>query len=329
MIVITGPTGVGKTDISLQLSRHCNAEIINADMGQMYQPLSVGTAKPEWKIDPIRHHLFDILQEPSSYTVTQYHAAVLPLMEQLWHTNKIPLVVGGSGFYIKSLFFPPRADVAQGANPDSVQQVPGDTLEGNGADRWEQLNAIDPERAAKLHPNDHYRLERALALWHTTHTKPSALLPAYTTVATSAIIVHLTRDRDELYERIDKRVEQMMQQGWMEEVKNLIETDWASFIQNKKIIGYNELVDFIKTGNQSAQAYTTMIARIQQRTRHYAKRQETFWRGFVRLMEPYAKLHAADHQVSIIECNLTTMSVDECVEKISSLYKKARSFCEK
>jgi tRNA dimethylallyltransferase len=246
-------------------------------------------------------------------------------MEQLWEKNKIPLVVGGSGFYIKSLFFPPRTDVAQDKKSEIVQQALPVEPGPRETDLWEQLNLIDPERAAQLHPNDHYRLERALALWHETSIKPSALAPVYSPVASTVLIVHLTRDRDELYQRIDQRVEDMMEQGWIEEAKNLIDTDWVSFIQNKKIIGYNELVDYIKAGTVSTQAYATMIARIQQRTRQYAKRQETFWRGFVRLMEPSTKLNA----VSMIECNLSVMSLDECVASINALYKKVRSVCEK
>ena len=108
-IVIAGPTGVGKSDFALQLAQQLSfpVELINADMGQLYTPLSLGTAKPDYKHEPVVHHLFDCLDEPRDYTVHEFRQAVVQVMQELWARGVVPLIVGGSSFYVQSLFFPP------------------------------------------------------------------------------------------------------------------------------------------------------------------------------------------------------------------------------
>src|SRR5579859_8042174 len=113
-LVITGPTGVGKTDFALDLAQHIPSEIINADMGQCYKPLTIGTSKPDWKSQATPHHIFDVLDEPAHFSVTDYREKVLDLIHGIWSRNKLPIIVGGSGFYIKSLFFPPPHSTASG-----------------------------------------------------------------------------------------------------------------------------------------------------------------------------------------------------------------------
>lgn len=107
MIIISGPTAAGKSDFALELAEKIPSEIINMDMGQMYAALSIGTAKPDWQSSSIVHHLFDSIDSPRNYTVVEYRKNVLEILEGIWAKKKLPIVVGGSGFYLKSLFFPP------------------------------------------------------------------------------------------------------------------------------------------------------------------------------------------------------------------------------
>jgi tRNA dimethylallyltransferase len=271
-IVVAGPTAVGKTDFALELAQKYNGEIINADVGQFYTPLSIGTAKPDWRNLTIPHHLFDILSEPKDYTVHEYRKAVYNCMKAIWQRNRVPIIVGGSGFYLMSLYFPPQ-------ELPLVSKISGPVS-------WEALNAIDPVRAQEINPSDFYRIERALAIWYATGKKPSAIKPVFNPLAPSFFIV-LDRDRQELYNRINRRVCQMLQAGWICEVQALMGTDWIPFLERKKLIGYPEIIAFLKE-QQTDINYQTLVAQIQQKTRNYAKRQLTFFAMLQKMLAPYS-----------------------------------------
>lgn len=281
IIIITGPTAAGKTDFALELGSQISSEIVNMDMGQMYEPLSIGTAKPHWKSLPIPHHMFDVINTPSNYTVVEYRKAFISTCRSILERKKIPIVVGGSLFYLKSLFFPPDHNVAQCEKNTSLQHVDKDR-----GMLWEELFSVDPARAEKIDKSDRYRIERALDIWYTTGKKPSTCILSYSEpIKASYIILYVTRDRAELYQRIDQRVISMIDEGWIDEIHNLIETPWQLFIQNKKIIGYNELITFLTSSNKSYDEYEKVINVIQRKSRNYAKRQDTFWRGLRRNIE--------------------------------------------
>jgi tRNA dimethylallyltransferase len=318
MIIISGPTAAGKSDFALELAQRIPSEIINMDMGQMYTPLSIGTAKPDWSSSPIVHHLFDSIDTPRNYTVVEYRKRVLELLEQLWAKKKLPIVVGGSGFYLKSLFFPPDQHVAENEKYLLVQQnlslMTTSTL-------WNELFAIDPVRAEKINKNDRYRIERALLLWYAVGKKPSDCTLSYMPPA-HYLLLYVTRERKELYQRIDQRVIEMMRSGWIEEVRDLLDTDWSSFIQNKKIIGYNELIDFLTTSTQSPIEYEEMVAKIQQRSRHYAKRQDTFWRNLYKQLLLNIGYHKGFKIPFIKEVCLSQGSQNKYIESIVSKIHK-------
>lgn len=265
MLILYGPTGVGKTDCALSLAQRIPAEIINADVGQFYVPLTIGTAKPSWKTSTVPHHLFDILDEPRDITVTEYRNLVIPVLNEVWQRGNIPIIVGGSGFYIASLLFPP---------PSLPKEIVDSTFQDE-KNLWEQLFAIDPDRAQQIHPHDTYRITRALDIWYSTGTKPSQYIPTYQPIA-PFLLVWLTRDRHELYERINQRVIQMFNQGWLEEVMALRGTEWEKFLLKKKLIGYDDIIQYLRQTNPS-QSMEDLIATIAQKTRNYAKRQITFW----------------------------------------------------
>lgn len=295
VLIIYGPTGVGKTDFALKIAGQIPAEIINMDVGQLYVPLTIGTAKPDLRSVTVPHHGFDIINKAENCTVIAYRALAEKLIQDIWRRGKFPILVGGSGFYLKSLFFPPQLESSEiKAKPEpassSEQELERELSHENKFDSesmgesdknalWQRLFAIDPVRAAHIKPQDVYRVKRALYIWSTTGRKPSECKPYFNSIRIDeAHIVFLGRDKSELYDRINQRIDIMMHEGWLEEAKQLIGTPWESFIQEKKLIGYNELLNFIN--NQHQEDLESVLMAIKQRTRHYAKRQFTFWRMF-------------------------------------------------
>jgi len=314
-LVIFGPTGVGKTDIAITLAEQIPAEIINMDMGQCYAPLSIGTAKPDWQSQKIPHHLFDSINEPKNFTVTQYRKLCLDAMNAIWDRGNLPILVGGSAFYLQSLFFPPLTQpfgqaITMVAMPDE-------------ANSWDSLNEIDPKRASMIHPNDSYRINRALSIWHTLGKKPSDYIPLFNPPSSYTVLC-LGRERKELYERIDSRVYAMIRDGWLEETKSLQKTPWEVFVRSKKIIGYDDIFAYLE-GDRSPENLKKMIHAIQQKTRNYAKRQMTFWRkleiDLTNAIQAHQAQDALEGEIGVV--NLTLLDVDLY---ISQLLKKVNTW---
>lgn len=305
-LILYGPTGVGKTDVAIELAEQIPAEIINMDMGQMYTPLTIGTAKPDWRSMKAPHHLFDIVGEPRNITVVQYRAACLNVMREIWARGNMPILVGGSGFYLQSLFFPPVQE-------ESLKKIE-QSLDATAL--WDTLNAIDPQRASMIHPNDTYRLQRAISIWHSTGKKPSDYAPIYNPLAPYDVYC-LTRERHELYERIDARVHIMMNEGWIEETKGLLGTPWEDFLRSKKIIGYADILEYLSS-DLSPEMMKAMIHSIQQKTRNYAKRQMTFWRKLEKDLMREQSLHEKNGLQSseIAAINLTLLDVDLYIKQL-------------
>ncbi|OGB83078.1 tRNA (adenosine(37)-N6)-dimethylallyltransferase MiaA [candidate division TM6 bacterium RIFCSPHIGHO2_12_FULL_32_22] len=264
LIIISGPTGVGKTDfVDQMLNKKNNAEVINIDMGQFYEPISIGTAKPDYKATKYKQHLFDIIKEPVDFDVAQYRKLVIDKINELWGKNILPLLVGGSAFYIQSLLFPP--------GETDFPEI--DFLDVSNEKLWQKLNSVDPERAKQININDRYRLERALTIWEATNQKPSEFVPQIDLFADKIEIFILTREREKLYKRIDERVIEMINSGWIDEVKNL-SSSWRNFLKKKKLIGYDDIINYLENNLDKNE----LISTIQKKTRNYAKRQMTFYR---------------------------------------------------
>ncbi len=301
VLFLTGPTGVGKTELSLKIGEAVHGEIINSDVGQFYQPLMIGTAKPEWNTQVVPHYMFDILDSPCNYSVAAYREKVISLIDDICGRGKIPIVVGGSGFYLKSLLFP-------------VQEEGGSSPAVSGT--WDQLNNIDPVRASKISKNDYYRINRALSLWFATGTLPSHCKPLFCTEFTYDL-VYVGRTRSELYKRIDSRVLSMVQAGLIDEVKSILGSPWEDFIKKKKLIGYNEVIDFI----YGKLSFEDMIIGIQSKTRQYAKRQEIYWRHFAKELVAADTLLGRENRlysIALPECSIDTY----CKELITYINNK-------
>lgn len=304
IVIICGATGVGKTDFSLILGRALHAEIINVDMGQFYTPLTIGTAKPDWKAMEIQHHAFDIMDKPTDFTVAAYRTHASKLIPEIQSRGHVPLFVGGSTLYVSSLFFPPTSRIKSTNFETSLSEE----------QLWNYLYQIDPVRAEEIHPRDIYRIKRALAIWEATGTKPSVYEPIFDPIWHPFIFIRLFRDRDDLYERINQRVQAMINQGWIEEVQALLGSPWEPFLLKKKLIGYDDIMRYLALpkAEQNIQNLSALIA---QKTRNYAKRQMTFWRMLEKKISEYLKNYPHS---SIYSINLTTTPIDEYVDTILS-----------
>ena len=312
LLVITGATGVGKTELVIKLAQRMSIEIINADIGQMYVPLTIGTAKPDWRSETTPHHFFDIIDQPVNFSIMSFRDEVEKLVNAIWERGRLPVIVGGSTFYIKSLFWLPEKN--QFRDQENFEQIVDNLDNYSDKDIWSLLNKIDPYRAQQIHPNDHYRLQRALEIWRNTGRKPSEFKLQFRPISNETDLIILSRSRDDLYERINARVRIMLEMGWMKEVAGLSQA-WRDFLKLKKIIGYDTVVKCLEDG--SLYLTESEIEIISQSVRNYAKRQMTFWRGLCRDLN----LIKNDMQGQIFELNLTSSDVDlylnQILQKIS------------
>lgn len=332
-VVITGPTGVGKTALIEELARISTLRfaVINGDMGQLYTPLSIGTAKPNLAHQRVTHYLFDILDTPRNFTVHEYRVHAQSCLEMLWKSGTVPVVVGGSGFYIKSLFFAPHNYTLSSTriqSPEPEYKHKPEYAQYTNAELWQKLKMLDPERAAHIHEHDRYRIIRALTIYAQTGLLPSTFTPVYSPVG-QALILYLTREKQELYTRIEHRIDQMFDAGWLKEVDKLSPA-WRDFICQKKIIGYPEIIEYLTKkysekykGESNTQEQLDMLkAIIAQRTKAYAKRQQTFWRSFKQQLSAVDKCPYAQE---IQEINLTFTDLGlytKQLEQILELYTR-------
>ena len=315
-IIITGPTGVGKSDIALSLAKHINGEIVNADVGQFYTPLTIGTAKPHWRDQQIPHHLFDVIDQPVNYSVIDFLEHVRVCAQAIQVRGHVPIIVGGSSFYIYSLFFPPVHDAGHTGKASnclynqSTEQLSTEQL-------WAKLQKIDAVRAAQINVSDRYRIMRALDIWHTHQIKPSTLKPVFAPLQTPLVLIVITRDRHDLVGRINERVNSMFAAGWIKEVERL-GFEWREFLLNKKLIGYDDIVRWLEQSGDGAaqQQVAQLVASIAQKTRAYAKRQTTFNRLIVKKVEE----HRDCVYTELI--NVTGKQYDAITQKLSMVLKE-------
>ena len=276
VIAIGGPTATGKTALSVALAKRFNGEIISADSMQIYQGLDVGTAKvtPE-EMQEVPHHLVGFLPPEQSFSVADFTARAGDVIAQLTHQGKQPFVVGGTGLYITSLlngigFAPEKTDPA-------IRQELQERLQTEGAAAlYAELEAVDPEYAAKVHPNNTPRVIRALELYRATGRKMSAQREAARPEQKpyrSLCLCLTCRDRALLYQRIDTRCDRMMQAGILEEAK-LVYDHRDTYRTAAQAIGYKEFFPYFE-GTADAE---TCLTHLKQASRNYAKRQLTWFR---------------------------------------------------
>ncbi|MFC1854476.1 tRNA (adenosine(37)-N6)-dimethylallyltransferase MiaA [Candidatus Dependentiae bacterium] len=283
IIILTGPTASGKTSLSLKIAQRFPLEIVNADSRQMWKPLTIGTAKPDLSSTKIKHHLFDVFEKPEELTVVKYRELVLDTMGSIKKNDKIPLLVGGSMFYIKSLLFPPNP-LGREISYEAKQKIEQIAPES----RWQLLKTVDEKRADKLHKNDIYRVDRALGIWFTHGIKPSECEPKLDTQF-DTFVIGIKPKLDVLRQRIHKRLLEMFgnsgdKNPWVEEVKSLLGTEWEPFFVKNGIIGYEEIANWLKKGALKDEK-SELVEDIYKKTVEYARRQLCFWRSFKEAMQ--------------------------------------------
>lgn len=271
VLVLLGPTGVGKTGASILLAKELDTEIISADSMQIYRGMDIGTAKPaKEELTEVRHHMIDIVGPAESYSAGQYLGAVTKIIEDLHKKNRIPVVVGGTGLYIKAMtrgiFSGPSADLGLRDELLLMEQNSPGSL-------YSYLFSMDSEAAGKIQQNDIRRIVRALEVCLKSREKISMLQRKLTCALPYEFIrIGLTRDRKELYRIIDERVERMFESGLMEEAESILRQcpDRTAL----QAIGYKELKMYLEREIDKAEA----VRLIKRNTRRYAKRQFTWFK---------------------------------------------------
>ncbi len=272
-LVICGATASGKTSLAIACAKRFNGEIISADALLVYQDLNIGTAKPtETEKAGIPHYMIDVVSPYSNFSVSDYERLALPIVERLLREGKMPIICGGTGFYIQSLLYKSQFGGA-GAN-EAIRKKYEDLYAQYGAEYVHGLLAkVDRLSAEKLHANDSKRVIRALEIYELTGKPKSEQqdeqIPRFPFVAVS-----IDYPREMLYARINARVEQMFASGLVKEVKTLLESGVSPDSQCMQGIGYKEIIAGMQTGASERE----MVELIQKNTRNYAKRQQTFFK---------------------------------------------------
>ncbi|RHV52427.1 tRNA (adenosine(37)-N6)-dimethylallyltransferase MiaA [Lachnospiraceae bacterium OM04-12BH] len=276
LVILTGPTAVGKTALSIKLASEIGGEIISADSMQVYRQMDIGSAKikPE-EMGGIPHHLIDILEPEEEFNVCLFEKLALEAMEQIYERGHIPVVVGGTGFYIQALLY--QIDFTEEETDTAYRDKLWQLGEEKGNHYLhELLRKVDPESAEEIHENNRKRVIRALEFYEncgkpiSTHNKEQR----QKTSAYNSCYFVLTDDRKKLYERIESRVDQMLSKGLVDEVRTLKERGCNASMVSMQGLGYKEILEYLDGRCSLLEA----VEKIKKETRHFAKRQLTWFR---------------------------------------------------
>ncbi|MDH3392752.1 MAG: tRNA (adenosine(37)-N6)-dimethylallyltransferase MiaA [Desulfobulbaceae bacterium] len=284
-IAIIGPTGVGKTALSLAVAQRFGCEIVSVDSMQVYRYMDVGTAKatPEERA-LVPHHLLDVVDPDEEYNVARYIKDAGGVIDAIRQRGRVPLLVGGTGLYLRGLT---QGLFEMSPCPESIRQQLRQRLEKEGgAALFAELDRIDPHTASRIHAHDTCRLLRGLEIYqatgmswseHLARGRQNAVLP-------EVLKIGLTWDREKLYERINRRVGQMVEEGLLAEVQSLLARGYGPELKSMQAIGYRHMVEHLR-GEHDWQETLELLARD---TRRYAKRQYTWFRRdeSIRWFEP-------------------------------------------
>jgi tRNA dimethylallyltransferase len=276
IIVICGPTAVGKTSAAIDLARIYKGEIISADSRQIYRYMNIGTAKPEPKqLAEISHYIVDFIDPDEHFDARQFALMAHEIILKLTKKKKLPFVVGGTGLYIKALLNGLFED--HYSDPSVRVKLKKEADEYGKKMLYERLKTIDPETANRLHSNDTYRIIRALEVfemsgkpiskWHREHQ--------FSETRYCVLKLGLYLEREILYKQIDRRVDIMISAGLIEEVQAIIKRGYSPDLKSMKAIGYNHIIDYLM-GNCTMQEAVRLLKRD---TRRYSKRQMTWFRA--------------------------------------------------
>ncbi len=279
VIVISGPTGCGKSDLALQLAQQIDGEIISADSMQVYRGMDIGTAKPtqsERLLVP--HHLIDIRDISDHFNVVDFYYEARQMCQQVLDRGNVPIITGGSGFYLHSLLYGPPS------GPPSVPELRQnleEEIERLGSESlYERLVQLDPSYAKSITKNDKQKIVRALEIIALTQKQVSKLSWKGRRKPQNYDFRcwFLHRPKERLYERIEKRCEKMLELGFLDEVRMLKEMGIKNNTSASQAIGYRQALDYLEKAEPSEAEYQQFVNSFKQATRHYAKRQFTWFR---------------------------------------------------
>lgn len=271
ILVIVGPTGVGKSKTAIKLAKEFNGEIISGDAYQCYEELSIGSAKvtPD-EMQGVAHYLVDEVSYKDTYNVKMFQEKARNLIDQISKKQKLPIVCGGTGLYIKSLIYD---YVFHEEETDEVYKQELEQLDNE--ELYEKLKAVDLEGSVNLHANNRKRVIRALMMAHLGHKKSETITEQSHELLYDVLIIGLTMERKQLYQRINNRVEQMIKQGLQDEVLGLVSSADDFNLQSMQGIGYKEWLGFY----EQTMSLEETKQLIQKNTRNFAKRQYTWFRN--------------------------------------------------
>ncbi|MBU1343831.1 MAG: tRNA (adenosine(37)-N6)-dimethylallyltransferase MiaA [Proteobacteria bacterium] len=274
IIIICGPTGIGKTSFAISAAKQFDGEIIGADSMQIYKHMDIGTAKPApEELKQARHHLVDFLDPKDDFDAGSYVKTADKAIEDIISRGKIPIIAGGTGLYIRALLN--GLFRSESLCKKTMSQLEKELEEKGSLSLYQKLEHCDPAAAKNIHPNDSFRLIRALEVYQTTGKKISDQQRTHNfdDQRYSSIKIGLTMDREKLYDRINKRVDIMLDQGLLKEVTTLVEDGYSFDLKPMQSIGYKHMAMFIKNEIDWEEA----VRLLKRDTRRYAKRQFTWF----------------------------------------------------
>lgn len=276
LVIICGPTASGKTSLGIELAQQVNAEILCADSRQVYIGMDIGTAKPsreEQKL--VRHHCIDLVYPDEDFSAAEFRTRARQVIERLTMEGKSVIVIGGTGLYIKALT---KGLFAEAGKAPKLRDSLRKELEDYGEqDMHRKLADIDPVTAARLHPHDTFRVLRALEVYSLTGRTIFTLQREHGFSGESYEVrkIGLTVEREELYRRIEQRVEEMLNKGLLEEVQSLLERGYNETLPSMKGLGYKEILGYFRNKYDLKKA----VSLIKRNTKRYAKRQLTWFKA--------------------------------------------------
>jgi tRNA dimethylallyltransferase len=279
VIFVVGPTAVGKSAYAIQLARETDGEIVSADSMQVYRGLDKGTAKPTAaERQRVPHHMIDVADPREDYSAAVYRGAATNVIEEIFRRGKVPIVCGGSGLYVHSLLYGLDFSGA-GGDPALRESLVREAEEGGAPKLYKKLEEIDPQAAARIHPNNVKRVVRALE--RASGTLENQGVRGFEQSFAGAVgyetrILRLTMARPQLYARIERRVDDFLADGLVAEVEGLLRAGIPRGGTAIQGIGYKEIVTFLDGDID----YNEAVRRIKQNSRHYAKRQETWFKRY-------------------------------------------------
>ncbi len=275
LIIISGPTCTGKSSLSIKLAKQIGGEVISADSIQVYKGLDIGSAKITTKeMQGVKHHLIDVLEPNEDFNVYIFKEMANAALEEIYANDHIPIIVGGTGFYIQSILY--DIDFCKEDNSKVRYELERELKEKGSVFLYNILKEIDPKSCEKIHPNNTKRVIRAIE-YYRLNNKPISEHNEEERLKKSVFDANyfvLTDERDKLYERINNRVDTMLEQGLVNEVKGLLDAGLDVNSNSMQGIGYKEIVEHLTLDVPLEEAIDT----IKKNTRHFAKRQLTWFR---------------------------------------------------